>query len=332
MKWLIVGLGSIGRRHLRNLLTMGQKDIILYRTHSSTLPDEELAHFPVETDLIAALSHNPDAAIIANPTAFHLQAAIPAAASGCHILLEKPIAAEMNEKVKLLQNTVAQTGIKTLVGFQFRFHPVLEELKEAIASGIIGKPLSFRAHWGEYLPGWHPWEDYRLGYAARRELGGGVVNTLCHPLDYVRWLFGEVDSLFALTDQVSDLELDVEDVAEITLKFDSGLIGSIHLDYFQQPGAHWLEVNGTQGHIYWDNETGVAKIYLAHDKQMKSIEPPLGFERNQMFLLELQHFMMLIGGRVDSRCNLDDGIKSLILTEAVHESAKKHSLVKISKI
>lgn len=310
---------------------MGQEDIILYRTHTSTLPNDELAQYPVETDLAVALSHQPDAAIIANPTALHLDVAIPAAQAGCHLLLEKPVAAKIDKRVEYMQKTVAEVGVQTLIGFQFRFHPVLEALKEAVDLGVIGKPLTFRAHWGEYLPDWHPWEDYRLSYAARSDLGGGVVNTLCHPLDYVRWLFGEVESLFALTDHISGLELDVEDVAEIILKFESGLIGSVHLDYFQQPPAHWLEVNGTQGHIRWDNDTGVAKIYTSADDHTKSIEPPLGFERNQMFLMEMQHFMMLIRGRAVSRCDLEDGIRSLVLTEAVHESAKTGKLVKIPK-
>jgi predicted dehydrogenase len=322
MKWLIVGLGSIGRRHLNNLAALGENEIMLFRTHRSTLPDDELAAYPVETSLEAALAHQPDAVIIANPTALRLDVAIPAAQAGCHLLLEKPVAAKLDERVNVLKRSVDQARVATLVGFQFRFHPVLEKLKASLAAGIIGQPLTFRAHWGEYLPGWHPWEDYRQSYAARSDLGGGVVNTLCHPLDYVRWLFGEVHSLYALTGQVSDLAVDVEDIAEITLTFESGVVGSVHLDYFQQPPAHWLEINGTQGYIRWDSETGIARIYITHEGRWESIEPPVGFERNALFLAEIQHFQAVINGEASSRCSLDDGIKSLVLTTAVHESAR----------
>jgi predicted dehydrogenase len=322
MKWLIVGLGSIGRRHLNNLAALGENEIMLFRTHRSTLPDDELAAYPVETSLEAALAHQPDAVIIANPTALRLDVAIPAAQAGCHLLLEKPVAAKLDERVNVLKRSVDQARVATLVGFQFRFHPVLEKLKASLAAGIIGQPLTFRAHWGEYLPGWHPWEDYRQSYAARSDLGGGVVNTLCHPLDYVRWLFGEVHSLYALTGQVSDLAVDVEDIAEITLTFESGVVGSVHLDYFQQPPAHWLEINGTQGYIRWDSETGIARIYITHEGRWESIEPPVGFERNALFLAEIQHFQAVINGEASSRCSLEDGIKSLVLTTAVHESAR----------
>ncbi len=321
MKLMIAGLGSIGRRHLRNLLALGERDILLYRTHQSTLPDEELAPFPVETDLDAALAHQPDAVIVSNPTAMHLDVAIPAAKAGCHLLLEKPVSDRMDDRVDILKQIVAEKELQILVGYQFRFHPVLAQIKALLETGVLGKPLSVHAHWGEYLPGWHPWEDYRQGYAARKDLGGGVVNTLCHPLDYLRWLFGEVDALTAMTGQVSQLDLDVEDVAEILLDFNNGMIGSVHLDYFQQPPAHWLEVNAENGHIRWDNATAEARVYSAQDKTWQTLSPPDGFDRNQLFMEETRHFLALVRGEEPSQCSLSDGIRSLQVTEAVHSSA-----------
>lgn len=324
MKFLIAGLGSIGRRHLRNLVTLGERDILLFRTHHSTLPGDELVSFPTQTDLMAALKMQPKAVIVSNPTALHLDVAIPAAEAGCHLFLEKPISDALDKRVEALKEIVSSKGLKVLVGFQFRFHPILVQLKALIASGIIGRPLSFRIHWGEYLPGWHPWEDYRQGYAARKALGGGVVNTLSHPLDYARWLFGEVSSLYAVTGQISELDLNhVEDVAEITLFMANGSIGSIHLDYFQRPPAHWLEVNCEMGHIRWDNDTGAAKIYYAERDAWERIDPSIGFERNNLFLAEMQHFIQLIQGEAEPRCSLGDGIKALKLTEAVHASARQ---------
>ena len=324
MKFLIAGLGSIGRRHLRNLISLGERDILLFRTHHSTLPGDELASFPTQTDLKLALESRPAAVIISNPTALHLDVALPAAEMGCHLFLEKPISDLLDDRVTALMDITSKAGNKVLVGFQFRFHPVLGQLNALITSGIIGRPLSFRVHWGEYLPGWHPWEDYRRGYAARRALGGGVVNTLSHPLDYIRWLFGEVQSLSAVTGHISRLELDnVEDIAEITVRMSNGCIGSIHLDYFQRPPAHWLEVNCEIGHIRWDNDTGAAKIYYIERDEWEQIDPPAGFERNALFFAEMQHFIELIHGEKESRCSLQDGVKALALTEAVHASAQQ---------
>jgi len=322
LKFLIAGLGSIGRRHLQNLVALGQDDIVLYRTHQSTLPDEALAPYPMETDLEAALAHKPDGVIVSNPTALHLDIAIPAARAGCHILLEKPVAAHMDERVETLQRVATQANIQVLVGFQFRFHPVLNRIKVKLEGGDLGRVYSFRSHWGEYLPGWHPWEDYRQGYAARKDLGGGVVNTLCHPLDYVRWLFGEVAHVSAITSQVSDLELDVEDAAEISLVMEENILGSVHLDYFQRPPAHWLTINCEKGSIHWDNAIGVAKVFHVDEGQWEIIEPPAGFERNDLFLEEMRHFLAMIMGETESRCRLEDGIEILKLTQIIHNQSK----------
>src|SRR5512141_2127299 len=135
MKFLIAGLGSIGRRHFRNLLALGEKDIVLLRTRKATLPEDELAGYPVETDLQEALQkHKPDAVIVSNPTAFHLDVAIPAAETGCAILLEKPISNSM-ERLDRLEKAVRKSGSKVLVAFQFRFHPGMLRAKQLIEAG-----------------------------------------------------------------------------------------------------------------------------------------------------------------------------------------------------
>jgi predicted dehydrogenase len=156
MKFLIAGLGSIGRRHFRNLIALGENDIVLLRTHKGTLPDDELAGYPVETDLQAALKkHRPDAMIVANPTSMHLEVAIPAAEAGCHLLLEKPVSHSL-ERLDVLQKTAAKSGSKILVGFQFRYHPTLNKARELIRSQALGQILTVHSFWGEYLPQWHP--------------------------------------------------------------------------------------------------------------------------------------------------------------------------------
>ena len=202
MKLLIAGLGSIGRRHFRNLISLGERDLVLLRTRKATLPDDELTGFPVETDLNEALKkHKPDAVIVANPTSMHLDVAIPAADAGCHILLEKPVSHSL-KRLDVLQQAARKTGSKILVGFQFRYHPTLNKARELIRSNALGQVLSVHAHWGEYLPQWHPWEDYRQSYAARTDLGGGVIVTLTHPLDYLRFLLGNVESLWSFNGHI----------------------------------------------------------------------------------------------------------------------------------
>jgi predicted dehydrogenase len=332
MKFLIAGLGSIGRRHLRNLLALDEQDILLYRSHQSTLPDAELEGFPVETDLEAALAHRPDAVIISNPTSLHLDVAIPAAEAGCHILLEKPVS-HSNERLDELESVASRSGSRILVGFQFRFHPSLLQILTWLKEGEIGRSLSVRAVYAEYLPGMHPWEDYRRSYSSREDLGGGVILTLCHPLDYLRWLLGEVREVWCLTGQINDFGLSVEDTAEIGLRFENSVIGSVHLDFNRQPAAHHLEIVGTRGSIRWDNAGGTASLYRASEQGeldgWESFPPPLGFDRNDMFLSEMRHFLAVVRGDQQPLCTLQDGRRALDLALAAHRSQSSRQIVEL---
>lgn len=316
MKFLIAGLGSIGRRHLRNLLALGERDIVLYRTGKSTLPDDELQVFVTETDLTAALNHKPDAVIVANPTAFHLDIAIPAAEAGCHLLIEKPISHTLDRGDRL-QAAVERTGVKVLVGYQFRFHPGLIAIQQWLQEGRIGKPLYAHAHWGEYLPDWHPWEDYRKSYAAQMKMGGGVALTLSHPIDYLRWLIGEAELSWINTSQSGTLELNVDDMAELWLKFSNGASASVHLDYLQRPADHHLLILGERGTCHWSNNDGTSQVYGAQNGEWESFKPSKEFKRNQLFIDEMKHFLRIIAGKENPKCTLDDGVAVLELLQSM---------------
>jgi len=327
MKYLIAGLGSIGRRHLKMLRELGEEDILLYRTHQSTLDDAELAGLPVKTDLRDALDLGVGAVIVANPTSLHMDVAIPTAEAGCHILLEKPISDDLS-RVDELRRAAQKSGSRILVGFQFRYHPTLNKARELIREGALGQILTAHVHWGEYLPNWHPWEDYRQGYAARADLGGGVIGTLTHPLDYLRYLLGEVDELVALTGHISPLELSgVEDVGEMALRFRSGAVGGVHVNYFQRPPVHRLEIVGTRGTLRWKNADGV----LHHDSMpdefgtwranpAKSVHKdyllPENFERNDLFRAQMKHFVEVAEGNAEPICTLEDGVRAVELVLA----------------
>lgn len=344
MKYLIAGLGSIGRRHLRNLAALGEKDIVLYRTGKSTMPEEDLAGFPQETDLQEALKkHKPDAVIVSNPTALHLNVAIPAAEAGCHILLEKPVSHSM-DRLDVLQSAVQKSGSKVLVAFQFRFHPGLVRAKQLISDGEIGRVISAHVHFGEYLPAWHPWEDYRKGYAARADMGGGVVLTQCHSLDYLPWLVGKVESVWGFVAKLSDLEVDTDDTAKIGLRFEGGALGSLHLDYNQQPPAHYFEIIGTKGSLQWNLSDGAARIYRAapHPNLSPSGSEargegdwevyPLtaGWERNVMFMEQMKHFVNIVRGEAQPACSLDDGVRVQRLVDAVHQSSLQGRVIRLN--
>lgn len=328
MKFLIAGYGSIGRRHFRNLRRLGHDDILFYRTHKSSLEDDELKDYIIENDLEKALSHKPDAVIVSNPTSLHLGVALPAAEAGCSILIEKPLSDSMDQ-VQEFMNVVEKQEVKVLVGFQFRFHPSLKKIDHLLKEGRIGDVLSVQAHWGEYLPDWHPWEDYRRGYSARKDLGGGVILTLSHPIDYIRWLVGDVVEAYCMTGSQSNLDIEVEDTAEISLRFREGAIGSVHLNYTQQPPSHWLEIIGNKGTIRWDYYEGIVKLYNAGEDIWELFPLPDDYKRNDLFLSEMDHFLDVLKEKKGPVCSLNDGVRVQEIIAGVKLSVEAGRLVKV---
>jgi predicted dehydrogenase len=310
MRFLIAGLGSVGRRHLRNLLSLGERDIILFRTGKSTLPEDELQGLPVEHDLDVALGRRPDAVIVANPTALHLDVAIPAAEAGCDLLIEKPVSHSM-ERVADLQRAVERGGGRVLIGYQYRFHPGLRQLKAWVDSAAIGSVVSATAEYGDFLPAWHPWEDHRLSYSARAELGGGAILTLSHTVDLLLWMFGKAHLVASSSRVVPEVAADTESAATLMLEFDRGPSAIARMDYLRNPKVHRVEVVGTLGSAGWDEETGNALMRRSNPAGVTRVDPPPGFDRNDMFVAELAHFIRLMKGEDESVTSLHDGIRTL---------------------
>ena len=330
LKVLFAGLGSIGQRHLRNLRQLAPAvHVVAYRVRGQPIPPDLQGDWLVECDdLIEALDLNPVAAVVCNPTSLHLPVALTAARKGCHLLIEKPVSHSLNG-LDELQAAVNARGVRVQVGFQFRFHPCLQAIKRWLVEGAIGHVVCAHTHWGEYLPDWHPWEDHRQAYSARADLGGGVILTLCHPFDYLRWLLGEVHSVSAAVGRLGGLEIDVEDTADVILRFASGIIGTVHLDYVQQPPSHWLQITGQQGMIRWDNADGAAHCYRADRDEWETIPAPDGFERNTLFLDEMRHFLQCVVGRARPEITLDDGIRALEIALAAKRSAREGRAVEV---
>ena len=235
------------------------------------------------------------------------------------------------DRLPALEAALERGGGQILVGFQYRFHPAFNRAHEIIQAGGLGDILSAHAHWGEYLPDWHPWEDYRAGYAARADLGGGVLRTLTHSFDYLRHLVGEISALWAFSSHVSPLELDVEDAAEIGLRFVEGALGGLHLNYFQRPPVHNLEIAGTKGTLRWDSADNVLHLLEARpdfgdvsDRDsapvVENFSPDPGFERNDLFLAEMKHFIHIVRDEAAPACTLADGVRALELALAAKRS------------
>lgn len=320
---VVVGAGSIGRRHMRNLAAAGV-DTIALRTMQGQSGDLTLCRAVQCWQEVKSFA--PTVAIIANPTAMHVDAALIATQLGCHILVEKPVADRV-ESAMQLQTAVTKRKTTALVGYQFRFHPTLRMVRQWVQDGAIGDVVSAHAHWGEYLPDWHPGENHRVGYSARRELGGGVVLTLSHPMDYLRWILGEVTAVSAMTARRPGLTSDVEDVAAMTLRMANEAIVTMSLDYVERPARHTLHITGSAGTIFWDAATGVARMRRHGESNDLVAQPEPEFERNSLFVEELRHFLACARGEEVPICTLKDGARSVAIAEAVFRAAREGRVV-----
>lgn len=245
---LICGLGSIGRRHLRHLRALGVARIDAYRSGNATMPDDEGSRADREFGTLeAALAERPDVVIVANPTALHVPTARAAVAAGCHVLVEKPLS-DGEAGCAELAREAAAAGVVVSVACNLRFHPCALALHGWIATGEpLGRPLTARAHFGTYLPDWHPWEDYRRSYAARSDLGGGAALTHVHEIDLVQWLFGAPEQVCGLGLTEHPIQTDVDEAAALLVRHAGGVLTSLTLSFVEKPPSRTLDVAFTGG-------------------------------------------------------------------------------------
>ena len=275
----------------------------------------------VFSDLEEALSDRPDVAFICNPSSLHVPVALRAARAGCHLFIEKPLS-HNSEAVSELIKLIDGKKLVGMMGYQMRFHPCLQYLHELLSRRAIGEVIAVRAEVGEYLPDWHPYEDYRHMYAAQEKLGGGVLLTQIHEIDYLQWLFGTPRRLLALGGHLSSLEIDVEDVVSILMECQvDGQLIPVHLqqDYIQRPASRTCQVICNDGKILVDLRALTVKVF---DDKGKEIESKFyeGFDRNQLFVDEIQHFLACIERQEKPLVSIGDGAQSLQIALAAKQS------------
>jgi predicted dehydrogenase len=344
-KVLFCGLGSIGQRHLRNLKTLRGDDVeVLAYRHRGTSPVlnpdmtvragadlESTYNIRSIYDLDDALAEQPEIVFVTNPNTEHLPVALAAARAGCHLFIEKPLSHTM-AGIDELETLVTQKNLAVLVAYQFRFHPGLRLIKSMIDEGRLGHLVAAHIVNGEYFPDWHPYEDYRQTHPARRELGGGCLSIQTHEMDYALWLFGLPRSVYAVGGHLSHLDVNVEDSVSVLLHcVHAGrpLPVHIHLDYVQRPPQRVCEVTGDAGKVRYDY---YANEITFHDHETGIVETYnfARFNRNQMFLDELQHFLDCTAGQAQPLIDLHEGIASMKISLAAAESLESQQSVRLS--
>jgi predicted dehydrogenase len=341
----MIGLGGIGQRHTRNLrfLLGDTAEIIAYRVRrqmhlvtpamgadaSRNVEDEYSIR--VFSSLEEALAKKPDIAFVCNPSSLHIPVALACIRAGCDLFIEKPLSDSLDGTEELVRAAAEKQRI-AMVGYQLRFHPCLRKLTQIVQSGVLGNLLAVRATIGEYLPNWHPYEDYRQMYAARADLGGGVVLSQIHEFDYLYSLFGLPKRIYALGGHWSELEIDVEDTASILMEF--CMAGrpfpiQLHQDYLQSPPTRQCEVIGDRGRSVMDLHALSVTVFT-RGCATPDVHSFSGFERNQLFIDQLTHFLECVNKRRRPVVDLKDGLQSLRMALAVKRSIATRQPVELA--
>jgi predicted dehydrogenase len=326
MRFLVVGAGSVGTRHCRNLAALGHQVLVW------DVDERRLAQAPFSPKVHAVhsfgegLHRRPDAVLVCTPPASHLSVARQALAARVHVFVEKPIAPRSDGVHELLTFARQQTCMVS-VGYNLRFLPSLRKVRSLLREGRIGRVLTARAQFGFYLPAWRPGSDYRDNYAVSRELGGGILLDAIHELDYLGWMLGDAIEVSCTMAHVSDLVGDTEDVAEVTLRFADGAVGHVHLDYVRRAYRRTLEVVGTDAVVEWDYPSQGVTIHGPQPDQTEDV-PIEGIEAD-MYVEEVKHLVACIETQGPPMVDGAEALRSLRLVEAAKESASTGRVVKL---
>jgi predicted dehydrogenase len=330
LRCAVVGCGSIGARHARNLRGLGVSAIALCdvdRRRAERLAHEIDAGAATDDLRLLLAGHRPHAVLVCTPPASHLALATRAVEAGAHVFCEKPLAPSL-EGVDALLDLARRRRRFIMMGMCYRFHPALGRLRERLAGGVVGRVLGAQLWSGQYLPDWHPWADYRSEYSARRALGGGVLLDSIHSFDLVRWAFGEPAEVVGLVGKVSDLDIDTEDLAAAIVRLESGAIVEVHVDYLQRHRQSRCEVIGAEGSLVWE-ATGPGIRWRRAGDEAWTVEA-VACAPNDMYVAELAEFIDCVAAGRPPTLDGAEGRATLALAAAVRASAETGRLVRLA--
>ncbi len=290
MKILICGSGSIATRHFENLTKLGYKDIIFYKSTKYLKENSIIKNKKIYYNLIEALKEKPSISLICNVTSKHVDVAIKCAEEKCHIFMEKPISNNL-KNISKLKKIIKKNKLIFFVGYMMKFHPLIKKIKSIINNNKSKNFFYASAIWGEFLPNWHPEENYKKSYAANKNLGGGVTLTLSHELDLMIYLFGKIKSLKNLKKFKSKLKTNVDVASTYLIRFLSGIDCNIHVNYLCNPPMRELVILGENIQINFNYYLSTLVVKEKNKVKKYSVKK---FNRNYLFLEELKYFFKII--------------------------------------
>ncbi|MCK9403270.1 MAG: Gfo/Idh/MocA family oxidoreductase [Chitinophagaceae bacterium] len=314
---LVIGAGSIGVRHMTNLVSLGFKNVFVFRHKRSD-------NLVINGQKIVVVANWKEvgklaiyATIICSPTSMHMTQAIRCLQVGSHLLIEKPLS-DSKAGIERLRKEIGRNRKLVVVAYMLRYHPLLRKVKQIVENKTYGNLISFSSKWGEFLPDWHPWEDYRKSYAARKELGGGVALTLSHDIDIVNWITGsKVCQTKNVKNFRSKLKIDVESGCDIIYQYANGGTGHSHLDYYSKHHERYIEFIFDDANIRFDYLLASLTIITGRKEKVLKADK---FERNELFIDELVAFF-----KKTTDFNIKDSIQAVDESEVILNICKKEN-------
>lgn len=333
IRFLILGLGSMGKRRTRNLFANNERDIIGYNpTPERRKEAEEKYGIKTIDDFKKVSPEDFDALIISSPPDTHGEYIRYAISNKKHFFVEHPISDDGYKEIFENENS----GIVMAPSCTMRFYAPIKMIKKILEEGKIGKILAFQYHMGQYLPDWHPWEDYREVYFSKKETGA-CREMLPFELIWLNWLMGSSpESVSGIITKVSDLDMDADDIALASLKYKNGVLGNILIDVISRKPVRTLRILGTGGVLDWERFDHQIKIYDAGSKSTDVISVPKGnpekgyINEEEMYNDEIKAFLDAVYGESKYPFSFKENHKNLKTLFALERASDSKTYQKIS--
>jgi predicted dehydrogenase len=329
LKFLIVGLGSMGKRRIRNLHVHGQRLITGYDFRPDRRHEAKQKYGIEIVDSLKKISGKDfDVMIISTPPDQHGDYIRMALKLKKHFFVEHPTSADGYKEIFSNKNLpVIKAPSCTL-----RFYRPVKMIKDILVQGKIGKILAFQYHTGQYLPDWHPREDYRKVYFSKKQTGA-CREIFPFELIWLNWLFdSRVKEICGFVKKISDLPINADDIILASLKYQNGILGNVIIDAIARKPYQTLRILGSEGTLDWENFDSVIKLYQAKSKATKIIAVPKGrpetgyINEEGMYNDEIKIFLQAIFKKVKYPHNFASSwqlLKTLYALEKSNQTGRK---------
>lgn len=326
---LVLGAGSVGRRHMRNLAGLGCA-VSAFDPRDDRLAEarSEVTVVGTFTDEGAALQAAPyDGVVVASPPSVHVDQCIAALRAGMPVLLEKPVAPTLADALRLSEFMRGVEAPRLVLGYTYRWWEPLARLRELIHDGRVGRPLHARFTMSAHLADWHPWERYQDFFMASKELGGGALLDESHFIDLMLWFFGLPERVVATVEHNSTLDIETDDNVDMIAVYPDGLRVTMHLDLYGRPHEKNIVVAGEGGTLQWSFDPN--RVRFSDSAEQDWQDERWQLERNDMFVGVAREFVDVIRQGEPPTCGVEDGLDVLAVVEACRESTSSGCFVPV---